>query len=268
MSDRKRVIITITHRLDSISILEKYLAKQRESYDEWHLWVNCKDETTVEELQKLDATIITPEIFKPEDGLHNLYHFYQIDSMEPNTDYLKLDDDIVWFEPNFIDKMFNYRDLYRDKYFVLFANIINNAIISNIQMRSGNFAWNNAMWYNYLDPTGWGNPLMAEQLHRNFLEKINNNTYNDWYFDKWVLDWREMVSINAISWTGEDFAKIMPYMQGVDEFWINTYGPTMTNKNSVILGDTMCSHYAFHPQKKHLDQTDILDQYKNLISSV
>lgn len=268
MRTNKRIIITITHRLDYVHILQKNLAKQRDSYDEWHLWVNTADESVLEELQKIDAHIIKPDIFKPEDGLHNLYHFYQIDSMNHDTDYLKLDDDIIWFEPNFIDKIFNYREFYRNKYFLLFSNTINNAIISNIQMRLGNFLWNNHTFYNYLDPVGWASPLFAEELHKKLLQHINDNTYNLWHFNKWVLDWREMVSINSICWSGEDFSKVIPYMQGVDEFWINTYGPSMTNKNSVILGDILCSHYAFHPQKQYLDQTDILDQYKKLADSV
>ena len=268
MDKRKRVIITITHRLDTIHILEKYLIKQRQNYDEWHLWVNSDNEEIKTELSKIDASIIRPSVFKPEDGLHNLYHFYQTDSMDHNTNYLKLDDDIVWLEPNFIDKIFNYREYYQNNYFLIFSNIVNNAIISNIQMRFGNFLWNNNTFYNYLDPTGWANPLFAEELHRKFLNHINDNTYNLWHFNKWILDWREMVSINSVCWSGEDFSKVIPYMQGVDEFWINTYGPSMTNKNSVILGDIICSHYAFHPQKQHLDSTDILEHYKKLADSV
>lgn len=265
---RKRTVITITHRLDSINILSKYLKSQRNSYDEWHVWANTEDETILKELSSLDAKIITLPDTKPIDGVHNLHHFYKVDSFEVDTDYLKLDDDVVWLEPNFIDQMFDHRDIYRDKYFLIFPNIINNAVLSNINMRLGNFPWHNMCWYNILDPTGWGNPLFAEELHNMLIDHIKNNTYNELHFNKWVLDWRDQVSINSICWTGEDMAKVTPYMSGFDEYWINNYGPSITNKNSVVIGHPICAHYAFHIQKAHLDTTPILDEYKKLADSV
>lgn len=268
MNTRKRNIITITHRLDTIHILSKYLARDRKHFDEWHIWANTHDEHILTELSKLDAKIITHPQSQPMDGVENLHFFYKEDSFAIDTDYLKLDDDIIWLEPNFIDKIFNYRDQYRHEYFLIFPNIINNAVLSNINMRLGNFPWHNSCWYNVLDPTGWGNPLFAEELHRKLLNHIHDTSYNNWHFNKWVLDWRDNVSINAICWTSEDFAKVAPHIQGFDESWINNYGPSITNKHSIIIGDIICSHYAFHIQKAHLDSTTILEEYKKIADSV
>ena len=232
-------------------------------------------------LKKFDATIVIPEDKgNPDYGTSNLYHWYKQDACSANTDYIKFDDDIVWIEPNFIDKMFNYREKYKDKHFLIFPNIVNNAIITNIQTRLGCLNWDfgSACWYNPLDAIGWGNGVFAENLHRMFLEYIKNDTYTELYFDKWILDKREQVSINSISWSGEDFVNIVPFMNhpatgavrgnGQDEWHINNYGPGVTNKHSVILGDMLCAHYSFFVQKSHLDSTNILEQYKNLTTSV
>ena len=264
----KRIVVTITHRTDSIHLLANYLYKQKHSFDEWHVWLNSKDNNVVEEVNKLDCIIIKPDKSHPLDKLNNLHLFYKQDSIDPNANYLKIDDDIIWMEPNFIDKAFIAREKYSQDYFLIYPNIINNAIISTLHMRFGHIPWNDRCWYNFMDPVGWGNPLFAEHLHRLFLNDITNNTYTNWYFDKWNLDDREQVSINSILWTGSDFQKVAPTITGPDEFWINNYGPSLTNKKSIILGDMLCVHYSFQPQKAHLDSTNILEEYKKLAYSV
>jgi hypothetical protein len=264
----KRVIVTITHRTDTINLLAKYLHKQKNSFDEWHVWLNSTDAHILEQIQKINCHIIQPPTSNPLDKLNNLHVFYKEDSIDINSNYLKIDDDIVWMEPNFIDKAFVAREKYQKEYFLIYPNIINNAIISTLHMRFGHIPWNDRCWYGFMDPVGWGNPLFAENLHRLFLRDILNNSYTNWYFDRWNLDDREQVSINSISWTGEDFQRIAPTITGADEFWINNYGPSLLNKRSIILGDMLCVHYAFHPQKSHLDNTNILEEYKKLADSV
>jgi hypothetical protein len=119
-----------------------------------------------------------------------------------------------------------------------------------------------------MDPVGWGDSIFAENIHRLFLDSIKNNTYKNWYFDKWNLDDRELVSINSIAWTGTDFSLLAPTIVNNDEFWIGHYGPSIMHKKSVIIGDPICVHYGFSPQRPHLETTDILNQYRNLIISV
>lgn len=266
---KKRIVVTITHRQDTIELLSQHLSKQRSSFDEWHIWLNSSDTDVIDYMQKLqDCHIILPENSNPLDKLNNLHLFYKKDSVDLTANYIKLDDDIVWLEPNFIDKLFNYREQYQDKYLLIYPNIINNAIISTLHMRFGHIPWHDRCWYNYMDPIGWGSPIFAEDIHRLFLNSIYNNTYQDWYFDQWHLDDRELVSINSISWTGTDFATLAPTIINSDEFWINNYGPSVINKKSVIIGQPICVHYAFNPQKTHLDTTNILNQYKKLAYSV
>jgi hypothetical protein len=265
---KKRIITTITHRIDTINILAKHLTKQRSSFDEWHIWFNSFDQELKHQLSRLNAYIFSPKNSNPLDKLDNLHKFYKEDGVDPNANYLKLDDDIVWMEPNFINKMFDYREQYSEKYFLIYPNIINNGILSNIQMRFGNIPWNDRCWYNFMDSVGWGNPIFAENLHNLFLQAIKNKSYNTWHFNKWVLDYKEQLSINAISWTGKDFQTFGSTITGNDEFWINVYGPSILNKPSVILGDMICVHYAFHPQKSHLDTTNILEEYEKLANSV
>lgn len=268
MKNNKRVITTITHRLDTIEILSRHLQAQRDQFDEWHIWANTKDAKVLSVLHTMPAKIISPSKSNPLDGLHNVHFFYKEDAIETNTDYLKIDDDVVWLEPNFIKTMFEHKERYRDDFFLIFPCIINNAVISHILMRNGIIPWHDRCWYGYMDAVAWGSSLFAENLHRLFLSCIYNNSYPDWHFKKWILDPREQVSINAICWSGDDMLKIVQSLNGPDEFWLNNYGPSMLNKQSLITGDTICSHYSFHVQKNHLDKTSILDEYKKLSDSV
>lgn len=266
--NKKRIVITITHRTDTIEILSHYLNKQRTSFDEWHIWLNSSDEEIKKYLsQQLDAIIIQPDRSNPLDKLENLHIFYKQDAVDINTNYLKLDDDIVWLEPSFIENIFSKREV-DSEHFLIYPNIINNSVLSNIHMRFGNIPWNDRCWYNFMDPVGWGNPLFAEMLHNIFISDLKNNTYHKWHFNRWNLDYKEQISINSICWTGADFSRFAQTMVGNDEFWINNYGPSLVNKQSIIDGSMICSHYAFHPQKSHLDSTSILEEYKKLAYSV
>jgi hypothetical protein len=267
MTKKKRIVITITHRNETINILSQYLSKQRSSFDEWHIWFNSQDQELKDNLNKLDAIIIEPGSSNPADKLDNLHFFYKEDSVDNNSNYLKLDDDIVWLEPNFVDKMFMCREA-NDINFLIYSNIINNAVLSNIHMRIGAIPWDAKCGYYFLDPTGWGNPLFAESIHNTFLSDIKTDSYNKWHFNQWNLDYKELVSINSICWRGEDLAIVAPTMINSDEFWLCNYGPSAVNKNSIIMGNSICAHYAFHTQKTYLDSTNILEQYKNLAFSV
>ena len=49
-----------------------------------------------------------------------------------------------------------------------------------------------------------------------------------------------------------------------DEVYFCHYGPSLVNKQNMIYGQFICSHYAFQPQKPYLDTTDIKDTYLKL----
>lgn len=266
----KKIIVTPAGRKPYLEILAAHLYKRRGQFDEWHIWQNTQNEEDLEFLQHLDAKIISPTNSNPSLGTQNISSFYPIDSVDPNALYLRLDDDIVWMEPNFINKMFSYR-ANNTKNFLIFANIINNSVCSHLHMRYGYISWNDLLGYNCFDPVGWSSPIFAHNLHNTFLSNFQN--YNKFYFNDWYLYLTERVSVNAISWRGEDMllcggdVTINPPNSIQDEEeWLCKYGPSVSgNKRNVIYGQALCVHYAYKTQRDHLEKTDFLYRYHKLV---
>lgn len=266
----KRVIVTPAGRQRCMSLLASHLTKQRSSFDEWHIWQNTENIEDIKFFNTLDAKIIIPPNSNPSIGFYNIGNFYKVDAIDSNTNYLRLDDDIIWMEPNFIDKMFSFRES-NDNNFLIFANIINNSVCSHLQMRFGNIPWSDLLGYSCFDAVGWGNPLFAEKIHNIFLANVNE--YNKYYFTNWHLYMNERVSVNAISWKGSDFASFSgdvttPITKHApdEEDWLTKYGPSIAgNKRSIIYGQALCSHYSYKTQMEYLDTTDILSRYQKLV---
>ena len=261
----KRIIVTPAGRMRYMSLLAAYLKEQRSFFDEWHIWQNTNNQEDIEYFKTLDAKIIIPENNDPTQGNHNLNKFYPIDSFEENALYLKLDDDIVWMEPDFINKMFTIRQK-NNSNFLIFANTINNSVCSHLHMRNNQITWNDVGGYNTFDSAFWSNPLVAESTHSTFLD--NNDDFTKFYLNDWYLHINERVSINAVTWRSEDFAVFQGIIDGEDELFLTYHGPSrLGGKRSFIYGQALCSHYSYRTQISYLDQTNILARYRELLNS-
>jgi hypothetical protein len=82
------------------------------------------------------------------------------------------------------------------------------------------------------------------------------------------LDEYERISINCISWLGEEFQKFNGLVDPDEEGWLASYKPAMIRKKNCIYGKFVCSHYAFFTQREYLAKTNILSRYKNLIKYI
>jgi hypothetical protein len=264
----KKIIFAIISRLDYIDSLYNILLKHYHEYDECYLCINTNKDIDIYKNKfttnnKVKLKIETFDELQP-NPLMNLNTFYKNYAIDEKSVYIKIDDDMLWFEDNFFTKLFNYRIQNKDN-FLIYPLIINNAILTNILIRFGKFEWDNKCWYQPMDPIGWGSGLFAKELHDKFLDIIKLKTYNNLKFDKWVLDWRELVNINVISFFGSDMKLVAPTLNfHTDEAYFCHYGPSLLNKQNIIYGQFICSHYAFQPQKQYLDTTDIKQKYLNL----
>jgi hypothetical protein len=255
----KRIIVTPAGRKKYMDLLAKHLAKQRSSFDEWHIWQNTENIEDIQFFNTLDAKIIIPKISDPKLKNVNLNNFYAIDSFDEDTLYLKLDDDIVWMEPDFIDKMFSLREQ-NNTNFLIFANTINNSTCGHLHMRNNQIPWNDMAGYNTFDSIFWSSPLYAESVHHTFLS--NAKDFTKFYFSDWHLFLNERVSINAVAWRGSDFAFFNGFIDGEDELFLTYHGPSRAlGKRSFIYGQALCSHYSYKTQMEYLDRTKLLERY-------
>lgn len=247
----KRIIVTPAGRRRYMELMAAHLKKQRADFDEWHLWLNTSDSADIAYCKSLDAVVVEAPGSNPVEGSSNIHRFFPVDACDPGTLYLRLDDDVVWMEPAFIDSMFRARDGERDA-FLVYANIVNNAICSHLHWRLGMV---DRCGYACMDEIGWRTPAYAEHVHRRFLAAADLEA---WKFPRWWL-FNERFSINAMSWRGETFAKFGGRVEFDEEPWLTERagrGPCM------IHGRALCAHFAFHTQRAHMDATDILSLYR------
>jgi hypothetical protein len=265
----KRIIVTPAGRKEYLELLYKNLDKNKDEFDEWSIWVNTDNQNDIDYIEflvKNNDYITSRYLSIPIDpnGSHTatICKFFEYCTDE-NSVYLRLDDDIVYIEKESIRKLFDFR-LANENYFLVYGNILNNAIITHLYQQKGVCTNLPTVSYNCEDEYGWRNGHFAHSLHNVFFEKLSNGTLGDFKIDNWELKNFERCSINAISWLGSSFKKFNGEVGQSEETWLSTDKPRELNKTNIIFGDGLFVHYAFHPQRQFLQLTDTLTKYFNL----
>jgi hypothetical protein len=256
-------IVTPAGRQRFLELLFLHLESQKADFDQWTLWLNTTNQSDIDFCKKLEREnewIKTVDLDVNCNGNGSISSFFK-HAKDPDTIYIRLDDDVVWTEQHFIKKLSKFR-LENPEYFLVYGNIINNAIIDHIHQRIGALEYKNlVITYNCGDSVGWGNSDFAEIKHKNFFQKLESNNLDAFKFDKWDLFFNERVSINCISWFGKDFEDIGTVDYDEEQFLSSDY-PNSKSKLNTIYGQALCSHFAFHPQRKKMDNSSILNHYK------
>lgn len=239
--------------------------------DEIHLWYNprCNEDSDYirKNMLSLDSRI------KIVDRPGNLPPRWSIDEFYPgesdeNSIYLKIDDDVVWFEEGGIDKVFKFR---KDnlQYFLVSPLVINNGFgacmldskipFTDKEMeyvitgRNHSCICNANNWHT--------NSNLAIKVHNFFLD--NANDIDKLHVPGQILSWIRL-SINAISWFGLDMKNIKWDGAVDDEQFLSCDFPHHVGLDNYMMGDVICCHYAFGPQIDEVDKTDILERYRKL----
>lgn len=273
----KKVIVVIpAGRRRYMEVGLPYILREYDVIDEIRYWVNTDEEADiewmVEKSKQYDKIKLDFEFrYNPDiKSNRNIGKFFK-KCVEKDTVYLRIDDDIVWMDCNYVEKMVNFR-LKHPNYFLTYGNILNNAIVDYIHQRtncfSDEFNKNIRIEYNCLDSQGWSNPSVAEKKHMQFLYDIENNNIDKYKFTKWILSDCERVSINSICWIGEEFSKFNGEVGVDEEQWLSVDKPSELKCYNIINGDAVCVHYAFYPQRSYLDTTNILEEYKKISLSL
>lgn len=259
-------IVTPAGRKRYLEILYKHLKAQKKDFNNWTLWVNTSNQEDLDYCQLLEKennwikTIYNQSQDKTPLAIHQFFKY----TCDSNTVYIRLDDDIVWIEKDFIKNLANFR-MNNPEYFLVYGNIINNSIIDHIHQRMGNLKLSKIIGYGVLDHYGWANPEIAKEKHESFQQDIRNNNIEKFKFSRWILNLYERVSINSISWIGDEFAKFDGKVGIDEEQWLSVDKPIQLKKPNMIYGGAVCAHFAFKTQRNILDKYHhILDEYKRL----
>jgi hypothetical protein len=262
----KKILVTPAGRKRYLEILLSHLKKVRSEFDEWILWVNTNDEIDIAYMEQIESEndfIKIQRLSVPYNGNQSIYSFFK-ECIDENSVYIRLDDDIIYIEPNSLNKLFEFR-INNPQYFLVYGNIVNNAIITHLYQQKGVLNDSIIFGYKCMDENGWNNPSAAELVHNKFFELYDSNKTDELLIDNHVLSNYERCSINVISWLGSDFKKFDGNVGHDEEQWLSCDKPSQIQMSNIIFGDSLFVHYAFFTQRAHLDSINLLEKYKNIM---
>jgi hypothetical protein len=293
----KVVCVTPAGRRATLSILKTYMDKLYTLgvINEWHLWFNVKNDDDREYVLSLenDYTKIIRLFDKEEPGFGTasvISRFFSYCN-DPYTVYVRLDDDIVYIDIDGFKRFIQFR-IADTTHFMVYPLIINNIFTSAFLQKNGVLRYPQSSdilerWKkilsqvnvedirsrdvstirmhhyfpgsSFLDPLYWGDTQFCEFLHRSFIENIKSQTIPSMYIPNTELSNFECISIQAISWRGEDMTGI-PNLD--EEGWIGFFYPLLNKKPNILYGSCTVAHYSYYNQLPHLNTTDILESYR------
>ena len=206
----------------------------------------------------------------PKQRYTGLAYRYMTD---PDTIYLRLDDDVVYLHEDAVENLVRAR-IEMPAPAAVFPIIINNAICSHFLQLCGKIPmqWGTVNAY-CMDPTGWANGPFAVKLHELLLSHIEAGTVEDLYlYQDFPLQPGTQFSVSCFASLGSMYANL-PHGPGVlvpdeEESFHTVHHPVATGVPNILRGDAIVSHYSFFPQHPFLNNTDLLDRYRELADKV
>ncbi len=277
--EHRVVVVTPAGRRRYLELLVPQLLAFRGVVDEYRLWLNTDDVDDLAYCRRLAEThpdFITvdslPEGVRVEGNM-SIHHFFK-KCVDPGTVYVRMDDDVIMVDTlDAFKAMLDFR-LDHPEFFLVYGCVLNNAVVTHIQQRLMRFGTDDGLCgYACMDPVGWESPAFAERMHRTILTTLATSPTTApplaaFRMPPWRLHYpAERVSINCISWLGSEFAIFGGAVGRDEERWLSVDKPLMTNTCNCIFGGFVCVHYAFYPQRPHLDATNILEEYRRHIAS-
>jgi hypothetical protein len=231
--------------------------------DRYDIWINTINKQDIEFFKILSEKFSKINLVYQPDGIINgnksINAFFK-QSIEEDVIYFRLDDDIIWMEPNMIEKMVRFR-IDNPDYFIVSPLVINNAICTYIMQNTGKIKLDKYYPARATENILWKSGEFSAQLHEWFLStQIPDEQYENLYLGKRPIAINRF-SINAILWFGCEMKKFGGLVYGDEEEWMSVIKPTELGAVNCINGDAITVHFAFYTQRKKLDSLNILSRY-------
>jgi hypothetical protein len=228
--------------------------------DRYDVWINTTDMQDITFFKILAEKFPKINLVYQPDGFVNwiqsINAFYR-QCTEEDVIYFKLDDDIVWMEPDTIAKMVRFR-IEHPEYFIVSPLVINNAASTYILQITRNIKRDR---YYSVRTSGDSRGFFTAHLHDWFLTtQLPDKRYKNLHCGKHPIAMNRF-SINAILWFGQEMSKFDGIVDGNDEEFMSVIKPTELGTVNCINGDAIVAHFAFRPQRKVLDKSNILKRY-------
>jgi hypothetical protein len=248
------VSVTPAGRRQYLEVLVPYLLRNKHLIDEHRFWLNTVNPKDIDYIYRVTKDHSLFKIVKPKthpQGIDTICTFFK-DCVKEDTIYIRFDDDICYIAPDAVEKLLEFRLANRD-YFLVYPHIINNSMN---RWETSPFAHIKGNWYDDKDH--------IIEKHRYFLENHKNLDL----FKIKPFESTAIININCICWFGSEFKQFDGKVDKQEELWLARLKPRQMQRTNGICGDSLVVHFAFRTQRKHLDKTKLLQQYKELIRPI
>lgn len=266
MKNHKIVAVTPAGRKEYMEVLLPQIIRQNNFVDEYHLWVNTKNPIDLEYLDQLEKKyngfVILHKDFINHPYAGNNFNIsnYWSKAKEKGVVYFRLDDDIVFIEDDYFEKMYEFK-IRNPQYIMTTSNVVNNAVFDYYRQSEGKVYQSLEKMTNHcMCPVGWKDGHFAEKRHIEVLSYLKDKNKEILYTESREIPRGHRFSINALCWLGDDLLNIT--IGRDEEQFITELMPREINKSIGLLGSCISCHFAFHTQRPYLGTTDILEKYK------
>ena len=286
MIEGKRVVVWTPYgRERTVSLLAEYMKRDhaRGIVDEWWLCENTDPEQSSDIvymyklalgnsfISRMERPADCPRLFPKQ---RNTGYFYRY-MTDPDTVYVRLDDDIVYVHEDAIERMVRHR-LEAQVGVATFPVMWNNAIITYFLQNAGIVPreWGEAKMY-CMDPIGWADGQFAVKLHHLLLDALESGDPHEieklFLYHDMQLPVGMQFSVSAFASLGSMYAGLDEpgvLMPSEEESWHTIHEPQRIGQPNVVHGNALVAHYTFFPQKGIVEASDVLDRYRALAQKV
>ncbi len=254
-------LVTFVGRRRSLNLLARYVQPYRDLIDEWILGWNVRDPHDEHHIRVLHEGLHPwTRLITKRGGDWDFAEFYA-HFRDPQTLYVKVDDDIVWMEEGALTRLVEFR-IANVEFSLVSANVINNPLMTHLHQRFGMLEMAKRSGWNWGDDVGLRDGAWAEHIHRRLLESVRSGDLSGWKFNRFILYPGERFSINCICFFGTDVA--MVDVAGDDEHYLTVEMPRILRRPTAFCGNSLMAHLSFGPQARYIGSTDVLNQYEIL----
>ncbi len=261
VNGHKLVVVTPAGRRRYLSVLAQYVLHDPD-VDEWQLWLNSPDGDDTAFVGSLSwhPKVRVVGVPAPYDGplAYRIHHFYAT-ATGPQTVYVRLDDDVVYYAPGSVRSL-AARRLSTPDPFIVYGNVLNTARSTFFHHALGRLPLHAGCRNECMDPVGWGDGTKTLDLHERFLA---DPVLEHWRLPDIIFDDYARHSINVISWTGADASRWASQVEDDEEVFVAETLPKRFNRPNLIAGDNLFVHYAFYTQREFLEpyEAGLLQRY-------
>jgi hypothetical protein len=258
-----RVIsVTPAGRRRYLAVLVPHLLRQRHVIKEHHWWLNTAEVADIRYVEQVTAE--HPDFFKicrkearPDLKIgESIWRFFR-DYSQPDTLYIRFDDDIVYIAPDAVENLVRHRLADREPLLIL-GNIVNNAVCTHFLQQAGVVptAWGEVENF-CLDGNGWASAEFARKLHGLFLDELRHGDLQRWKQVALPINGMRRFSVNVISWLGDDLRCVPEAANGLvdEELFLTVTLPRRLRRPNGACGDALFAHFAFFTQRSYLEWT-------------